>query len=165
MSTAAKRQAQTHPAIGLRLATVEDVPAITALAMTLLNESPTYNKLFPCNPDATEKYLRIAIGTGSCPHVIAVHDGRVVGVVSYSLDASFSDSKCAVLGELFAYKEYRGTPVGRALVWAVMDLAKNDGAVAMHIPIAGGHEAVPTLKNMLRKFGAEEIGVIMRKVL
>jgi hypothetical protein len=35
----------------------------------------------------------------------------------------------------------------------------------MHIPIAGGHEAIPTLKNMLRKFGAEEIGVIFRKVL
>ena len=35
----------------------------------------------------------------------------------------------------------------------------------MHIPIAGGHEAVPTLSNMLRKFGAEEIGVILRKVL
>jgi len=94
-----------------------------------------------------------------------VHEGRIIGVVSYSLDASFSDNKCAVLGELFVYKEFRFTPAGRMLTWTAFDLAKGDGATAMHIPIAGGHEAVPTLKNMLRKFGAEEIGVIMRKVL
>lgn len=163
MSTAAKRQ--THPAIQIRLATVEDVPQITALAMTLLQESPTYNKLFPCDPVATSKYLTAAIGNGVCPHIVAVHSGDIVGVISYSLDGSFSDNKCAVLGEIFAYSAYRFTPVGRMLVWAAMDLAKGDGAVAMHIPIAGGHEAVPTLKNLFRKFGAEEIGVIMRKVL
>lgn len=86
-------------------------------------------------------------------------------MISYSLDGSFSDFKCAVMGELFVYREFRGTPAARMLAWTAMDLAKNDGAIAMHIPIAGGHTAVPTLKNMLRKFGAEEIGVIFRKVL
>ena len=164
MSTAAKRQ-QTRPAIQIRLATVEDVPQITALAMTLLSESPTYLKLFQPDPVATTKYLTAAIGRGTSPHIVATHNGDIVGVISYSLDGSFSDYKCAVMGEVYAYPAYRHTPVGRALVWAAMDLAKGDGAIAMHIPIAGGHEAVPTLKNLFRKFGAEEIGVIMRKVL
>jgi GNAT superfamily N-acetyltransferase len=135
------------------------------LAMTLLRESPTYLKLFQCDPAATTKYLRAAISTGVCPHIVAVHDGRIIGVISYSLDGSFSNYKCAVMGELFVYEEFRGTPAARALVFTAFDLANANGAKAMHIPIAGGHKAVPTLKNLLRKFGAEEIGVIMRKVL
>lgn len=164
MSTS-QRRSRTRPSINIRLATVDDVDELTMLAMTLLRESPTYLRLFQCNPAATSKYLRAAIGSGVCPHIVAVHDGRIIGVISYSLDASFSDYKCAVMGELFVYREFRGTPAGRMLTWTAFDLAKNDGATAMHIPIAGGHEAVPTLKNMLRKFGAEEIGVILRKVL
>ena len=144
---------------------MDDVPELTALAMTLFRESPTYLELFSPNPEATAKYLQAAIGNGFCPHIVACHEGRIVGVVSYSKDGSFTDYKCAVLGELFAFKEYRGTPVGRMLVFTAFQIAKEDGCIAMHIPIAGGHEAVPTLKNLFRKFGAEEIGVIMRKVL
>ena len=165
MSTGRRRSLIRPDAINIRLSTIDDVDELTMLAMTLLRESPTYLTLFQCNPLATAKYLRAAIGSGVCPHIIAVHEGRIIGVVSYSLDASFSDSKCAVLGELFVYKEFRRTPAGRLLAWTAFDLAKNDGATAMHIPIAGGHEAVPTLKNMLKKFGAEEIGSIFRKVL
>jgi GNAT superfamily N-acetyltransferase len=147
------------------MATLDDVEQLVMLAMTLLRESPIYNKLFPYNPAATRRHMELAIRTGFCPYIVAVHDGRVVGTISYSMDDSFSDSKCAVMGDLFAYREYRYTPVGRTLVTALFDLAKHHGAKAVHIPIAGGHEAVPTLKNMLKKFGAEEIGVIMRKVL
>lgn len=163
MSASQRRKA--FPAIDIRLANLDDVEALTMMSVTLLRESPTYLKLFQCNPAQASKYLRAAIGTGVCPHIVATHDGRIIGAISYSLDASFSDSKCAVMGELFVYREFRGTPAGRMLVFAAMGLAKGDGAIAMHIPIAGGHACVPTLKNMLRKFGAEEIGVIFRKVL
>jgi hypothetical protein len=34
----------------------------------------------------------------------------------------------------------------------------------MHIPITSQHKNVPTLVNLFKKYGAEEIGVIMRKV-
>jgi len=165
MSTGQRRSLIRLAAIDIRLATIEDVDELVMLAMTLLRESPTYLKLFSCDPSATTKYLRAAISTGVCPHIVAVHDGRIIGVISYSLDGSFSNYKCAVMGELFVYREFRGTPAARMLTWTAMDLARGDGATAMHIPIAGGHEAIPTLKNMLRKFGAEEIGVIYRKVL
>ena len=46
-----------------------------------------------------------------------------------------------------------------------MDLAKGDGATCMHIPLTSGHKAMPSLINLFKKFGAEEIGVVMRKVL
>jgi GNAT superfamily N-acetyltransferase len=164
MSTG-QRRARIHPPIDIRLATIEDVDELTMLAMTLLRESPTYLKLFHEDPTATSKYLSSAISTGVCPHIVATHNGRIIGVISYSLDGSFSNFRCAVMGELFVYREYRGTPAARMLVAMCAHLAKGDGATAMHIPIAGGHEAIPTLKNMLKKFGAEEIGVIYRKVL
>jgi GNAT superfamily N-acetyltransferase len=165
MSTAPQRQHRAYPRIELRLATLNDIEQIVMLAMTLLRESPTYNKLFPCDPAATAKHLRLAIGTGFAPYIVAVHEGRIIGTISVSQDDSFSDGKCTVMGDMFVYREFRKTFVGRALMMAAMDMAKRSGAVAMHIPIAGGHEAVPTLVNMLKKFGAEEIGVIMRKVL
>lgn len=159
------RRRREYPAIDIRLATINDVPEITALAMQLLSKSPTYLKMFGQDPASTSRYLERAISTGACPHILACVAGKLVGVISYSLDGSFSDFKCAVLGELFVYKEFRGTPAARMLAATAFDLAKGDGAIAMHIPIAGGHQAVPSLRNMLRKFGAEEIGIIMRKVL
>jgi GNAT superfamily N-acetyltransferase len=164
MSAHAQRL-KTYPAIEVRLATLDDVEQLVMLAMTLLRESPTYNALFPYDPAATRKHMQLAIRTQCMPYIVAVHDGRIVGTISYTMDDSFSDSKCAVMGDLFAYREYRFTPVGRTLVTALFDLVKHRGAVAIHMPIAGGHEAMPTLKNMLKKFGAEDIGVIMRKVL
>jgi len=165
MSTTAAHRSKVWPAINLRLATVDDVDAVTDIAMQILAESPTYLELFQPDPEATRKYLKVAIGSGAVPHILAMDGDRLAGVVSYSIDHSFSDGKCAVMGELFAHKEYRGSPIGRALVSMLYDLAKDDGCVAVHIPIAGGHEAVPTLKNLFRKFGAQEIGVIMRQVL
>ena len=48
---------------------------------------------------------------------------------------------------------------------ACMDLMKSEGATCMHIPLTSGHDAMPTLVNLFKKFGAEEIGVVMRKVL
>jgi GNAT superfamily N-acetyltransferase len=164
MSAAALR-AKTYPRVEIRLATLDDVEQLVMLAMTLLRESPTYNALFPADPAATARHMALSIRTQCCPYIVAVHDGRVVGTVSYSKDDSFSDGKCIVMGDLFAYREYRHTPVGRMLALALFHFAKIEGAVAVHIPIAGGHAAVKTLKNMLRKFGAEDIGVIMRKVL
>jgi hypothetical protein len=163
--SAAPQRSQTRPAIEIRLATLDDIEALTMLAMTLLRESPNYNRYFPCNPSATAKWLRIAIGSGYCPHVVAVHDNKIIGSISYSIDASFSDSKCAVMSEMIVYKEFRHTYVGRLLAQAAFNLAKGDGCIAMHIPIAGGHEAEGTMKNMFRKFGAEKIGEIMRQVL
>jgi hypothetical protein len=46
-----------------------------------------------------------------------------------------------------------------------MTAAKELKATCMHIPITSGHASVPTLVNLFRKFGAEEIGTMMRKVL
>lgn len=153
-----------YPAITLRLATVADVPDLVMLFATFFRESH-YQPHLEFDPAVCAKYLNTAIGSGFAPHIIAVDEGRIVGVISYHIDESFSRQPLAVMDELYALQEYRGTPVGRALVMTAMDLAKGDGATCMHIPLTSGHKAMPSLINLFKKFGAEEIGVVMRKVL
>jgi predicted N-acetyltransferase YhbS len=116
--------------------------------------------------DRAKTYLTQAISSGHEPHIIAPINGQIVGSISYVIDHQFSKEPFAVLGEVYALPEFRSTGIGRALVASAMDLAKHvDHATCMHIPITSGHKSVPTLVNLFKKFGAETIGVMMRKVL
>ena len=153
-------QTKAQPAIHLRLATVDDVDALLLLFATFFRESHYQPAL------KFAKYLRSAIGSGFSPHIVAVDDGRIVAQISYHIDNSFTD-KLAVLDEVYALPEYRSTPVGRALVHAAMDMARSElgPGGCMHIPITSGHKAMPTLVNLFKKFGCEEIGLVLRKVL
>jgi GNAT superfamily N-acetyltransferase len=163
MSLAQQKQS-AYPAIELRLASVNDVDDLVVLFATFFRESH-YQPALQFDPAICAKYLRAAIGSGFSPHIVATHDNKIVGVISYHIDSSFSAQPLAVMDEVYALKEYRGTPVGRALVATALDLAKHDGATCIHIPLTSGHEAMPSLINLFRKFGAEVIGVVMRKVL
>jgi GNAT superfamily N-acetyltransferase len=147
----------------LRLATVDDIEQLVMLFATFFRESH-YQPHLEFNPAICAKYLTTAIRSGFSPYVVADLDGHIVGTISYHLDDSFTD-KLAVMDELYCLPEFRKSPVGRALVHAAMDMAKGDGASCIHIPLSSGHKNMPTLINLFRKFGAEEIGVIMRKVL
>jgi len=146
------------------LATVEDIPDLVRLFQTFFRESH-YQPTLKFSAEVATKYLQRAIGSGFSPHIIALHDGMIVGVISYHFDESFSEAPLAVMDEIYALPAYRQSPVGRALVHAAMDLAKSEGAACIHIPLTSGHEAMPTLVNLFKKFGAEVIGVVMRKVL
>ena len=164
MSTATQTK-QALPAIELRLATVDDVDELVDLFAAFFTESQ-YQPHMKFDRAICAKYLRLAIGSGFSPHIVAVDDGKIVGQISYHIDDSFTD-KLAVLDEVYALPQYRGTPLGRALVHAAMDLARGDlgPGGCMHIPLTSGHKSMPTLINLFKKFGAEEIGTILRKVL
>lgn len=158
------QQKSHYPAIKLRLATVDDIDNLVLLFATFFRESH-YQPALEFDPTICAKYLRAAIGSGFSPHIIALHDDQIVGVISYHIDSSFAAKPLAVMDEVYALEEYRSTPVGRALVATALDLAKGDGAVCIHIPLTSGHKSMPSLINLFKKFGAEEIGVVLRKVL
>jgi GNAT superfamily N-acetyltransferase len=162
--SAAQQKSQSYPAIELRLASVADIDALVLLFATFFRESH-YQPHLQFDPAICAKYLRAAIGSGFSPHIIALDEDKIVGVISYHFDSSFSATPLAVMDEVYALEEYRGTPVGRALVAAMLDLIKSDGGTCIHIPLTSGHKAMPSLVNLFKKFGAEEIGVVMRKVL
>lgn len=170
-NTAPAESAPVQNTVSLRLAKVDDVDALVELFRTFFHES-RYSHYLTFDRDLARRYLTTAISTGFEPHIVAVHNnGRVVGVISYKIDDSFSNSGLAVMGEVYALKEYRRSrdaefiraPLGRRLIHAAMHLAKNiDRAKCMHIPIASGHASANTLINLFKKLGAEEIGVILK---
>src|SRR5262245_3534292 len=84
--SASKHRQKAYPAIKIRLATLDDVEGITDLAMHLLRSSPTYNVIFPCDPEATRKHLTLAIRSQYMAYIVAVDGDRVVGNISYSFD-------------------------------------------------------------------------------
>lgn len=140
------------------------MPGLVNLFQTFFAESH-YQPALNFSPEVCGKYLTRAIGCGFSPHIIAMHGDKIVGVISYHFDESFSETPLAVMDEIYALPAYRKSPVGRALVMACLDLMKGDGATCAHIPLTSGHDAMPTLVNLFKKFGAVEIGVVMRKVL
>jgi ribosomal protein S18 acetylase RimI-like enzyme len=157
------RQEPQREKVQLRLATVDDVDALVDLFATFFAESGYPDGGIEFDPERAKHYLTQAISTGHEPHIIAPIDGKIVGSISYEIDHTFSKKPFAVMGEVYALEEYRGLGLGRALIHSAMDMAKHvDHATCLHIPITSGHEAVPTLVNAFRKFGAEQIGVIMR---
>jgi GNAT superfamily N-acetyltransferase len=163
MSTAQQQQ-EAPLQVNIKLASEADIPALVDLFATFFSESH-YRPHLTFDPERATAYLQMAIGTGHSPHICAEVDGKLVGVICYHIDTSFSVEPLAVLDEVYVLEPYRLTRIGRTLVAHALTLAKGDGAVCMHIPLSSGHKAMPTLVNLWKKFGAEEIGTIMRKVL
>ena len=79
---------------------------------------------------------RVQITQGSCPHLVAIRDDRIVGVISYSLDETFCIDPVAVLHMFYVAPEHRRSAVSMVLVALCVDAARNDGAVAFHAPLA-----------------------------
>jgi GNAT superfamily N-acetyltransferase len=153
-----------QPIIGLRMAIIDDVPALVDLYDRFFHESQ-YAAHLTYSRDHTRRYLEHVIGTGISPHILAVLGDTVIGELSYHIDRSFCAEPLAVLDEIYVIPEFAGTPVGRGLVAAAMDMCRNiEGANCFHVVIASGHKRAKTLVNLFKKFGAEEVGVVLRKV-
>jgi L-amino acid N-acyltransferase YncA len=118
--------------------------------------------------DKAKPKLERAIDLGLYPHVIARtpgYHGKIVGVISYSLDASFCVDPIAVMDMLYVVPGYRRSAIGKVLLEIAVDMAKGDGAVAFHAPIASEIAGVQSVVNLFKKAGFGEIGVIMGKGL
>jgi GNAT superfamily N-acetyltransferase len=118
--------------------------------------------------DKAKPRLKRAIELGLYPHVVARtsgYHGRIVGVISYSLDDAFSVKPLAVMDMLYVVPEYRRSAVGKILLEIATDMARGDGAVAFHAPIASEIVHVQSVVNLFKKAGFGEIGVIMGKGL
>jgi GNAT superfamily N-acetyltransferase len=157
--------AEPHrPVVELRMATIEDVPKLVDLFDRFFEETH-YADHLDYSPDNSRRYLAHVIGTGMSPHILAVLGGDVIGVLSYHIDRSFCAQPLAILDEVYVIPEFAGTPVGRALVSSAMDICRDvEGANCFHAVLSSGHKRAKTLVNLFKKFGAQEIGTVMRKV-
>jgi len=149
------------------LAAVADATPLAGLFAVFFDEAGYKDRAIVFSRDKAEAWLQRVIVNASCPHIIARdrETGMLVGVTSYSLDDSFCVDPVAVLHTLYVVPGHRRSAIGRVLVGLATEMAKGDGAVAFHAPLASGMGEMKTLVNLFRRAGFDEIGTIMGRKL
>jgi GNAT superfamily N-acetyltransferase len=109
--------------------------------------------------------IRKGIEIGYQPFILA-HDGdTLVGMISWHLDQRYTEA-IGVLDEVFVLPKLVRSDLGARLVWHAIDQAVKKGAGVFNFPLASGMPAQRSLTNMLvKRFNAEPVGLILRKVL
>jgi GNAT superfamily N-acetyltransferase len=162
--TASRKMRARTPHIEVRVAALDDVPAIVDLIETFFYRT-TWAQVTRFKRDSALKWLRYAIPAGYAPHAVAYDGDELVGVSSYHVFETYTD-KIAVMDETYVLPRLRRTDLGRRLIALIIDLARAEGSVVMNFPIASGLPEQNSLMNMVgRHFGAEPVGMIFRKVL
>jgi GNAT superfamily N-acetyltransferase len=164
MNMAARSLKSTTPHIELRLATKEDVVRIVPFLAYFFAQSRWAENL-AFHSEKARDYLEYAIPPGYAVYIIALDGDEVVGVISYHTFKVFTDPM-AVMDETYVLPRLRRTDLGRRLVYLALHLAKGDGCKVMNFPVASGMYEQRSLINMLvRHFGCEPMGLLLRKVL
>jgi GNAT superfamily N-acetyltransferase len=149
-----------------RLATIDDAAELAQLFATSFSESNYRERGIVYSVPRARAWLEGVISTGSCPHLVAIVEDRIVGAISYALDDTFCEKPVAVLHMFYALKEHRRSAIGRVLAALVCESAAQDGAVAFHAPLASsGLPEMATIRNLFAHAGFEPIGVIMGRKL
>jgi len=104
----------------VRLATVEDVPAIADLlerffGLTIWAQNMTFNKV------SALAYLNYAVPNGFAPHALAFDKDELVGLCSYHLYTAYTNKPIAVMDETFVIPRLRRSDLGRRLVALALD--------------------------------------------
>jgi L-amino acid N-acyltransferase YncA len=148
-----------------RMANVDDVPALVDLFEQFFSETGYQNRGIRYSRERSGNWLHRAISTGETPHLVATKDSRIVGSVSWGLDTTFCEDPVAIMHTVYVVPEHRRSAVGRILVTFMGDLAKQDGACALHAPIAAEMPEQPSLINLFTREGYASIGAILGRRL
>jgi len=151
--------------VDYRVALPGDAPEIARLFETFFNEAHYKDRGIVYALDRATAWIEGVIRDNSCPHIAALHDGAIVGAISYSLDDTFCVEPVAVLHMLYVLKDHRKSAIGRVLLALATELAKGDGACAFHAPIASEMDEQPSLVNLFGRGGFKPIGLILGRRL
>lgn len=161
-----KRHSRIAPeGVQFRMADVADVPTLVELGREQFETSVYSRYGVEYCPYAAEKYLAMVLEHMFIPHIVAELDGKIIGGISFSYDSSFSKKPIAILQNLFVTKKYRRTLIGRMLVDAACDVAKDEQACCFFAPVNNGGAHINSLGNLLGKAGFTMSGYIMTRSL
>lgn len=152
--------------VNFDLAIDEDIDELNGLLEKFVMETGYARRGIVYSAEKSRQWLERVIPLGVAPHILAKRDGRIIGFLSYTLDSYFCERPIAVLNTIWVAPEHRRGPVGRALLAFAIDSARSvDEAVAFHAPIASELPDVPSLRNLFRHAGFDDIGLILGRAL
>jgi predicted N-acetyltransferase YhbS len=147
--------------IEIRAATPDDAPEIARLFGEYFS-STQWQHFLTFDEAKTTARVRELIEGKKTPHLLAWDGDKVIGILSWHYDCQYVAEPIAVMDETYVDPEYRQTDLGRKMVAIALYFAKLDNAAVFNFPIASGLPSTRTLVNLLKKFGGEICGVIVR---
>src|SRR4029077_11936336 len=165
LSTRKRLFQQALERVEYRVATPEDALEIARLFQIFFSEAHYQDRGIVYDLDKAAAWIEGVVRNDSCPHIVVVHDGVIVGAPSYPLDGTFCVEPVAVMHMIYVLKAFRRSAIGRVLVALATNLAKEDGACAFHAPIAGEMDEQQSLINLFGRGGFTPIGLILGRRL
>lgn len=127
----------------------DDAAAAAALWIRSAEEHTAYDDVYATSPEA-EKIMRrfladLSSSAHSCLFVAEVPDasGEIVGFLSGEIregSPAFSPKTWAAVEDIYVTRTYRGRGIGRALVEACGEWARDKGADGVSLQVAAGNE-------------------------
>ena len=143
----------------IRIATIEDIPAIVALGSRSMVDGP-YAGQGTDNPEQSEKLARYIV-EGQGKVLLWMEDGKAVGMLGFVIFPHHFRGECTCQ-ELAWYvlPEYRAGGAGMKLFWEAERMAKELGA--KRIQFSAPSEKVGSI---YKRYGFSQIEVCYEKVL
>jgi phosphinothricin acetyltransferase len=149
--------------VDVRLATPEDAEPMRAIYNLEVLESTVTFDLVPRSLE--EQHAWLTGHAGAHPAIVAAEDGDVVGFASLSSYRDRPAYSTTVEDSVYVRRDRQGQGIGRLLLEALVELARQHGFHTVIARIVGGHEAsialhsscgfelVGTEREVGRKFG------------
>lgn len=140
--------------ITVRLATLEDAPAIMAIYnVEVENHTSTFD-LVPRTPDDQRRWISDRSGAFSA--VVATIDDEVVGFASLSPYKERAAYRTTVEDSVYVSRQHAGAGVGRRLMDHVIEMARDSG---FHSVIARIEASSTASRTLHERCGFELVGV------
>jgi GNAT superfamily N-acetyltransferase len=149
--------------LDLRMAELSDIPQLVDLARRFFAESQYPNLGIVFSRLAYERYLIHVLTNNISPHIIALVNGELVGVISWVQDFSYSDDPIATMTMFYVSPDHRKSALGRLLCETAEETAVRTGCCAIFMPVNSGTGSTISMCNMFSRRGFISSGVIMSK--
>jgi L-amino acid N-acyltransferase YncA len=149
----------------IRLGEVGDIPQVLPLIREFYAASQFSSFGIELSEPNAEKFLTMVLEQNMAPYIFAFSGEKLIGWITYYYDGSFFKNPIAVLNTIFVTDKYKRSAVGRILLDAAMQMAREDQAIAFFAPVNSGTKNIRGLENALKKAGFVNSGYIMSRPL
>lgn len=140
----------------LRSATLKDASDIAAIFNDAIQTSMAVWKEHPVSVQDRENWMAARLDVGH-PVLIAEDAGQVLGYASYAQLSSNEGYRFCVENSIYVHPDTKGKGIGRAMLAALIDTARNQG---MHSMVSDMDAENDGSRILHEKFGFQQVGLI-----